>query len=364
MHVPYVDLGGQYLEHREEILNSIDELLKSGQYILGEELTKFENTFAELCGVKHAIGVADGTAAITLSLRALGVGPGDEVITAPNSFFASASAIIHSGATVKFCDVAADQNMDPLKLEEMITPNTKAILPVHLTGRCADMNPIMEIASKYGLFVVEDSAQAVGASYQGKKAGSIGNTGCFSLHPLKNLNGAGDGGMIATNDDSLAEKLRLMRNHGMVDRDTIPFIGYNSRLDCIQAAILNVKVQHLDEVTKKRRANAELYRSTLGNIVECPIDAEGSFDVYHLFVIQCDRRDELRNFLSENDIQTSVHYPTPIHLFDCFKNLGWKEGDFPEVERQSRRILSLPVHQQLSEKQITFVASKIKEFYS
>lgn len=364
MAIPYVDLVGQYNEHRDEILKAIDDVMKSGQYILGPEVDKFERQFEKICGVKHAIGVADGTESLMLAMKVLGIGPGDEVITAPNSWISSASSITHVGATPVFVDVRADQNMDPTLLESKITKKTKAIMPVHLTGKMADMNPIMEIAKKHNLFVIEDAAQAVGASYQGKKAGSIGQLGSFSLHPLKNLNGAGDGGMITTNDDQLAAEIRLIRNHGIVSREHILKYGYNSRLDSIQAAILNVRAKYLDQVNERRRQNAEIYRSKLKNIIECPEDAANCYDVYHLFVIQTDRRDELKKYLETKHIGTAVHYPVPIHLYECSNYLGYKKGSFPNCERQSERILSLPIHQGLTTEQVHFIADEIKHFMS
>ena len=362
MQVPYVDLSAQYLDKRDDILASIDEVLKSGAYIMGEACDEFEKRFAEICKVKHAIGVANGTDALVIVMKAMGIGEGDEVITAPNSWVSSASSIALAGARPVFVDVCSDQNMDPTKLEEAITPNTKAIMPVHLTGRIADMNPICEIANKHGLYVIEDAAQAIGASYQQKMAGSFGDAASFSLHPLKNLNGAGDGGAITTNNEELAEKIRLLRNHGIKTRDNILFWGYNSRLDSIQAAILNCKMDSLDEVTSTRRENAKLYQSRLGKIVQCPSDHEGSFDVYHVFVIQTDKRDELQNYLKEQGIGTAVHYAVPIHLNPCSKYLGYKMGDFPNAEEQSKRILSLPIHQNLSTEQINYVCDKIIEF--
>ena len=363
MKVSYVDIGAQYLEQRDEILSNIDNFLKSGDYILGEALKNFEEDFAKLCQVKHAIGVADGTAALSLALRVLGIGEGDEVITAPNSFFSSASSIVHVGAIPIFADVKPDQMINPAAIEAKITSKTKAIIPVHLTGKMADMNYILEIAQKYKLYVIEDAAQAVGASYREKKAGSMGIIGCFSLHPLKNLNAAGDAGIMITNDDELAKKLRLIRNHGMIDRDTIPEFGYNCRLDTIQAVILNSKLKKLEDVILRRRRNADLYRKQLEGIVELPNDDYGSFDVYHLFVIQCDRRDELKKNLADANIGTSIHYPTPIHLLQCFEGNGYKNGDYPETERQAKRILSLPIHQNLTEEQIKYVCAKIKKFY-
>ena len=364
MKVPYVDLKAQYIEYKQEILSSINLVMESGQYIMGPALNQFEENFSNLCEARHAIGVADGTSALTLSMRVLGIGEGDEVITAPNSFFSSASSIVHAGARPIFCDVNQDQNINPKEIEKHITKRTKAIMPVHLTGKTADMNPILELAGVKRIHVIEDAAQSAGSVYFGKKAGSMGVTGCFSLHPLKNLNGAGDGGIITTQDDDIAEKIKLIRNHGMVDRETIPSWGYNSRLDCLQAAILNVKIKYLDNIIEKRRKNASLYRRLLKNHVLCPEDSQNCFDTYHLFVIQTDQRDKLKDFLKENSIETSIHYPTPIHLLECGRSLGYKEGDFPEVEAQSKRILSLPVHQNLTQEQIEYTAHKIIKFFS
>lgn len=362
MQIPYVDLAAQYLEHREEILNALDEVLKSGQYILGDQVQQFEQSFAQLCGVKHAISVANGTESLVMAMKALGIGPGDEVITAPNSWISSASSIHLAGARPVFVDVREDQNLDPRLLERAITPRTRAIMPVHLTGKVADMNPIMEIAKSRRLFVIEDAAQAVGAIYHGRCAGSIGHVSSFSLHPLKNLNGAGDGGVLTTDDDNLAEELRLIRNHGIVSREDIKKWGFNSRLDSLQAAILNVRIQYLKQVTEKRRTNAALYRSQLADVVECPIDAPECYDVYHLFVIQTDKRDPLKNYLSSKGISTAIHYPVPIHLYRAAEALGYKAGSFPVCESQAKRILSLPIHQNMSSEQIQFVAEEVRTF--
>jgi dTDP-4-amino-4,6-dideoxygalactose transaminase len=341
----------------------LDKTLAAGEHILGGEVEKFEKSFARLCGVKHALGVANGTDALVLVLRALGVGPGDEVITAPNSFVASAAAVALCGATPVFADVGPDQLLDARALERAITKKTKAVIPVHLTGKVCDMDAIGRVAKKRKLFVIEDAAQAVGAVYKGRKAGSFGRAGCFSFHPLKNLNAAGDAGGIVTDDGALAAKLRLLRNHGLVSRNEVAFWGYNSRLDNLQAAILNSRLPRLSQVTAARRRNAELYRQGLSGIVDCPSDAKGGVDAYHLFVIQCDRRDALQKFLKANGISTAVHYPTPIHLQPAARRLGYKKGDFPETERQSARILSLPIHQYLTRAQLAHVVASIRRFY-
>lgn len=362
MEIPYVNLPSQYLEHREEILNAIDKVMTSGQYILGPDVEQFEKSFATLCGTKHAISVADGTESLMLSMKIFDIGPGDEVITAPNSWISSASSITHVGATPVFVDVRKDQNIDPDLIEKKITKNTKAIMPVHLTGKMADMNPIMELAKKYNLKVIEDAAQSVGAKYHGKGSGSIGDVGSFSLHPLKNLSGAGDGGIVTTNSDSFAAELKLIRNHGIVNREAIKKWGYNSRLDTIQAAILNVRIKHLPAVSEKRRQLAEVYRQKLQHLVHCPVDEKNCYDVYHLFVIQTPRRDELKKHLTAKGIGTAIHYPVPIHLYEAANYLNYKPGSFPECESQSGQILSLPIHQGLTVAEVNYIADEILQF--
>lgn len=364
MKVPYVDISSQYQSHKDELLASIDKVLSSGRYVLGDEVEKFESAFAHLCKTKHAISVANGTDALVLSLKALDVGSGDEVITVSNSWISTVSCIVLAGARPVFVDVNDDYNLNFDLLENCITNKTKAIIPVHLTGKCSDMNPIMEIAKKHNIFVIEDAAQAVGAKYFSHFAGSMGDVGCFSLHPLKNLNAAGDAGIITTNNDQRAQKLKLLRNHGLVSRDEIAMWGHNSRLDAIQAAILNFKIGELSTVISKRRRNAQIYRHRLGSIVSCPKDSENCFDTYHLFIIQCDRRDQLKQFLKQNEISTAIHYPTPAHLQSVARSLGYLRGSLPNTEKQADRILSLPVHHMLTESQVEYVCDKIIAFYS
>lgn len=363
MRVPYVDFAGQYAAERRSLLSVVDRALAGGEMVLGREVSAFEKDFARLCRTKHAIGVANGTDALILTLKALGIGPGDEVITAPNSFVASAAAVALAGATPVFADIEADQLLSARTVEKALTPRTKAVIPVHLTGRVCEMDGLMALARARGLAVIEDAAQAVGAEDRGRRAGSFGRAACFSFHPLKNLNAAGDAGAITTSDDGLAERLRLLRNHGLKSRNEVLFWGYNSRLDALQAAILRARLKGLSKVVAARRKNAELYRKGLADVVECPKDRPGCKDVYHLFVIQCDRRDELQAHLKRRGVSTAVHYPTPIHLQAPAAALGCKKGDFPEAERQSARILSLPVHQLLSAAQIGFVVRSIREFY-
>ena len=362
--VPYTDFPAQFERQRGEILEALERVLKRGDFILGREVEEFESEFASLCGVKQSIGVASGTDALILGLRALGIGPGDEVITVPNSWISSASSIVLVGARPVFVDVGEDFLMDPAKIEQAISSQTKAILPVHLTGRCADMEAIGSIAKKHGLVVLEDAAQAVGASRKGRRAGSFGSVGCFSLHPLKNLSGVGDGGMVTTNDDSLAARIRLLRNHGLKNRDEVVEWGFNSRLDTLLAAVLRCRLKQLDQVTEARRRNAAFYRKRLSSVVSCPQEGLEENGIYHLFMIQCDRRDELKQFLRERGIDTRIHYPTPIHLQPCSAELGYRRGDFPAAERQADRVLSLPVHSALTEEQLEQVSGGILEFYN
>ena len=360
--VPYVNFPQQFKETREETMAAFEAVMSRGDFILGKEVTEFEKEFAQLCAVKHAIGVANGTDSLIMCMRLLGIGPGDEVITTSNSWISSGSSIALIGATPVFVDVAQDQNMDPALLEKAITAKTKCIMPVHLTGRCARMPEILAIAKRHGIPVLEDAAQAAGAKVAGINAGAGGLFSSFSLHPLKNLNATGDAGIITTNDDEMARNLKMMRNHGMRNRDEIDFWGYNSRLDTVQAAILLPRLRKLPEVIEQRRAFAKRYVSALNEIVECPIERDDEFHTYHVFVIQCDRRNELQTFLQGKGIETKIHYPIPIHLQKAAKSLGYKRGDLPVTERQMNRILSLPVHQFLTMEQVDYVIESIQEF--
>ena len=361
--VPYVNFPKQFQESREETMAAIEAVMLRGDFILGKEVGEFEAEFAKLCGVKHGIGVANGTDSMIMCMRALGIGPGDEVITCSNSWISSASSIALIGARPVFVDVGPDQNMDPTKLERAITKKTKCIMPVHLTGRCARMPEILAIAKRHGIPVLEDAAQAVGASVGGIKAGAGGLFSSFSLHPLKNLNATGDAGIITTNDDEMARKLKMYRNHGMRNRDEIDFWGYNSRLDTIQAAVLLPRLRSLPAVIEKRRSLAKRYVAGLSEVVEVPVERDDEFHTYHVFVIQCDRRAQLQKFLSDRKIETKVHYPIPIHLQKAAEYLNYRRGDFPITERQMDRILSLPINQYLSFDQIDWVMDSIREFY-
>jgi len=337
----------------------------SGQFILGEEVKKFEESLAKIAGAKHAIGVDNGTDALVLALKALGIGKGDEVITAPNSFLASASCISLVGAKIVFADVRDDFNLDPLKVEKAITKRTKAIIAVHLTGRPADMDALQKICKRNKLYLIEDCAQAVGAEYNGKRVGSFGIVNTFSLHPLKNLSAAGDGGVITTNNDKLYSWLLRARNHGLKNRDECDFWSMNSRLDNLQAAILNVKLKYFEQWTERRRKIASLYYSRLKGLdMMLPFDKPNEKAVYHTFIIQTKLRDALKKHLSDNGIDTKVHYPIPIHFQRAAKDLGYKKGSFPVAEKQLKTILSLPVYPELTDEQVVYVCDKIKEFYN
>jgi len=364
MQIPYINLGLQHKLIKEEILIAIGNILDSGQFILGDELSKFEKSFAALSGTKYALGVANGTDALFLSLKAMGIKEGDEVITAPNSFLASASAVIIAGGTPVFADVKEDFNLDPEKVEKAITSKTKAIIPVHLTGRPAPMDELMAIAKKHNLHIIEDGAQSIGAMYKNKPVGSFGITGCFSLHPLKNLAAGGDGGVITTNHESIYKHLLIARNHGLKNRDECEFWSYNSRLDNLQAALLNVKMKYLENWTERRRAFAERYYDGLSDLpMIVPQDKSYEKAVYHTFIIQTEERDELKEHLARKGVDTKVHYPIPIHFQVAAKGLGYKKGDFPITEKQAETILSIPIYPELTVDQVNYIIEEIQNFY-
>ena len=365
LHIPYVNVAAQHSIIKNELLDAVGKVIDGAHFILGDEVAEFEKCFADLCGVRFAIGVNSGTDALILALKAIGIGHGDEVITVPNSFVASASCIALLGARPVFVDVRDDYNIDPALIEKEITSRTKAILPVHLTGRPADMEPILEIAKHYNLHVVEDCAQAVTAEYKGKRVGGFGTIGCFSLHPLKTLNACGDGGVLTTNDDEIAEKIKIMRNLGLKSRENCIIWSGNSRLDTIQAAILLVKIKYLDKWTERRRANAQFYSDHLARLpqIQVPVNRAYERSVYHTYVIQADKRDELRSFLAGQEIGTSIHYPIPIHLQTAAKELNYGSGSFPIAENQAKRILSLPVYPELKTGELQQVVDAICAFY-
>ena len=360
--VRYVDLAAQHRALRDELMAAVEGVLLRGDFILGGDVAAFEAEFAAYCGTRFAVGVANGTDSIVLSLRALGIGPGDEVITAPNSFFASASAVVLAGATPIFVDVRDDYNLDPDLLEAAITPRTRAIQVVHLTGRPADMDPILAVARAHGLAVIEDAAQAVGAEYRGRRVGSFGALGSFSLHPLKNLSACGDAGILTTDDEGLYRYLLKARNHGLRNRDECEFWSLNSRLDTLQAALLRVKLRHLETWTEARRQNAAYYTERLSDVVEIPVDPPHYRSVFHTFVVQADRRDALRDHLQARGVETKVHYPIPIHQQDAAA--GLHAGRFPVAEAQAGRIISLPIYPELTEAQRETVVDAVREFYA
>jgi len=365
MQIPYINLGLQHKPIKDEILSAIGTVLENGQFILGEELSKFEKAFAKISGTKYALGVANGTDALFLSLKAIGITKGDEVITAPNSFLASASAVIIAGGTPVFADVREDFNLDPEKVEKAITPKTKAIIAVHLTGRPAPMDELLAIAKKHNLHIIEDGAQAIGAIYKNKPVGSFGTTGCFSLHPLKNLAAGGDGGVITTNNESIYNYLTVARNHGLKNRDECSFWSYNSRLDNLQAALLNVKLKYLDKWTQRRRDFASLYYEQLEDLpMIVPHDMPYEKSVYHTFIIQTEDRNELKEHLARKGVDTKIHYPIPIHYQEAAKELGYKKGDFPITERQAETILSIPIYPELTDDQVGYIIGEIRNFYN
>jgi len=362
--IPYVNFKAQYEAEKEDLARITDEVFASGWLIGGEQVEALEEELATYCGVKHVVALNSGTDALILGMKALGIGPGDEVITPPNSFVASTAAIVALGAAPVFADVGDGINIDPVKVKEAVTPRTKAIMPVHLSGRIADMDAINRIAKDHGLFVIEDAAQSIGSTYKGKKSGNLGTIGCFSAHPLKNLNAAGDAGFLTTNNDDVANRVRLLRNHGLKDRNTVVKWGTVSRLDSLQAAILRYRLSNLESAIRARRTNAQRYRDTLnGQGLELPLGKDHEFNTFHTFIIHADRRDELQAYLLEQGVETAIHYPIPIHLQPAAKDLGYAEGDFPVCEAQAKRILSLPIHQYLSRSDVEYVAEAVNRFF-
>ena len=363
--VKYVDLPKQ--ANVEAIISDIRELLlKTGQFTLGQPVTELESKLAKLCKTKYAVGVNSGTDALFLTMKALNIGSRDEVITAPNSFIATAGAIGNAGARPVFVDVNEEYNINADLIEKAITPQTKAVMPVYLTGNPADMPRIMEIANKYNLYVIEDACQAISASIDGQPVGSFGIAGCFSFHPLKNLNVWGDGGIITTDSKELFDKLVLLRNHGLKNRDEVEFFAYNSRLDTLQAIVANQLLNVLDSITDTRIRNAKKYDDALSDMADyitIPPRKSNVKQVYHTYVIQARERNKLGAYLAEKGVETKVHYPLPIHLQQASKYLGYKEGDFPVCEAQAKSIITLPVHQHLTDDQITYVIDNIRGFY-
>lgn len=365
MKIPLLDLKSQYKSIKNEIDAAIGNVLESQSFVLGEEVSKLEHEVADYCMAGHGVGVASGTDALILSLRALNIKSGDEVITTPLTFMATGGAVSIMGATPVFVDVDRDSyNIDPSLIESRITKKTKAIIPVHLFGQCADMDPILDMAKKHGLRVIEDCAQAIGALYKDKRAGSMGDIGGISFFPSKNLGAFGDGGMIVTNNKDIADKIKMLRVHGSRKSYYHDILGYNSRLDNLQAAVLRIKLKFLDNWIEKRQELAALYDSLLSDIdLKTPSVPEYTTHVYHLYIIATPRRDELFEYLQSCGIGARIYYPIPLHLQKCYKDLGYKRGDMPVSEKVSGETLAIPVYPELGSEGVEFVAGCIKKFF-
>jgi len=366
MKLQMVDLLTQYDSIKNEIDTAVLDVIRSGQYILGKEVKELEENIAKYLGSKHAVGCASGTDALQIAMMALNIGPGDEVITTAFTFVATAETIALLGAKPVYVDIReTDYNIDPSKIESAITDKTKAIIPVHLYGHPAPMDEIMEIAKKHNIAVIEDTAQAIGAEYNGTKVGTFGPFGCISFFPSKNLGAFGDGGMITTDDETLARKARMITNHGSSERYKHSEIGVNSRLDTIQAAILLVKLKYLDTWNDNRRQAASRYSDLLKGLpVTTPGELRGSYHIYHQYTLRCEQRDALSNHLKEKNIPHAIYYPIPLHLQEAYTYLGYSKGDLPVTEKLTDEVLSLPMHSELTGEQQQFITNTITEFYN
>lgn len=377
-HVPLLDLKAQHATIRDEVRDAIDRVVESQHFILGPEVEALEREIAEYSGCGHGIGVSSGTDALLVALMAIDLKPGDEVVTTPYTFFATAGAISRLGGKPVLVDIdPLTYNIDPARIEAAITSRTRAIIPVHLYGQMADMDPIMEIAERRGLHVIEDAAQAIGSEYKGLRAGSIGHLGCFSFFPSKNLGGVGDGGMVTSNDAELAHRVKLLRNHGYSPKYYNKVVGGNFRLDAIQAAVLRVKLRYLDQWTEARQRNAALYRDLFGEAgltvsldefaggakgVVLPLEAFNVRHIYNQFVIRSHRRDELIKHLKERQIGSEIYYPVPMHLQECFSELGYGKGDFTASESAADETLALPIYPELTREHLVTVTEAIAQF--
>lgn len=362
--IPFVDLNAQRNTIKAELAAAMEDVFATSSYIRGPALPKFEENFARLTGAKYVFGVGSGTDALHLAVRALGIGPGDEVVTVANTWISTAFAASYVGAKVVFVDVDPNTyQMDPNRLEEAITQNTKAVIPVHLYGHPAPMDEIMAICRPRGIKVIEDVAQAPLAEVSGRQIGTIGDIGCYSFYPSKNLGCYGDGGAVVCNDASLAEILKRLANYGQSEPFHHELVGYNSRLDTLQAAILDAKMPHLAKWTEARRTVSAWYAERLAGLpIKCPAEAENAKCVYHLYVVQIDRRDECIAYLRDHGVMAQIHYPNPIHLQPCYADLGYRPGDFPVIEAASKRILSLPMYPELTQDQVGVVADTLSAF--
>jgi dTDP-4-amino-4,6-dideoxygalactose transaminase len=368
MKVPMLDLTEQYQELKAQIIPALDDVMSNAHFILGDNVKKLEKDVAEYSNSKHGIGVANGSDALNIALLGCDVKPGDEVIVPSFTFFATAGAVARMGAVPVFVDIDPKTfNIAPNAIEKAITPKTKAIIPVHLYGQMADMDAIKAIADKHNLYIIEDAAQAIGALYKGKKVGELATAACYSFFPTKNLGAYGDAGMIISSDDEIAEKIRVLRVHGSKPKYYHHVLGYNSRLDELQAAILNVKFPHLNDWSEKRIQKAQTYTQLLqemvGEHVVTPYQEEFNHHVYHQYTIRVQKRDELQAFLNEQGVATMVYYPKPLHLQPVFAELGYKEGDLPETEKAALEVISLPMFPELKTEQQQYVVEKIREFY-
>ena len=362
--VPLIDLKRQYHSIKEEIDSAIQDVLEDQAFILGPQVKEFEKLFASYCNTKHAIGVSSGTDALLLALKSLGIGNGDEVITSPFTFFATVGSICNTGATPVFADIDPESyNIRPDLIEKRINKNTKAIIPVHLYGQCADMDPILEIAKKHNIKVIEDAAQSIGAEYKDRKSGSMGDLGCFSFFPSKNLGGFGDGGMVTCNSDELAEKIYMLRVHGGKPKNYYSIIGINGRLDTIQASILIKKLRHIDLWNENRRQKASYYTEKMEGLnLTLPKTINFNKHVFHIYVIRPKERDRLAEHLKASNIDCAVHYPIPQHLQKCLEHLGYKEGDMPEAERAAKEILAIPIFPEITKEEQDYIISTINDF--
>lgn len=363
MQVPFLDLKAHHEPIKEEVLGKIAEVIDRNAFAGGPYVESFEKAFAEYCQVEHAIGVGSGTESLWLALLARGIGPGDEVITAPNTFIATAEAISFTGAKPVFVDILEDTcNLDPDRLEDAITPNTKAIIPVHLFGQIADMDPILEIANRHGLFVMEDSAQAVSAEYKGRRAGSIGHCASFSFYPGKNLGAFGEAGAITTNDSELAKAIRVLRDHGQAKKYYHSKVGWNGRMDGIQGAVLEIKLKGIDAATAGRRQAAAWYKESLSGLegVILPTEVEACKHVYHVYAARVDNRDARLQAMNDAGIGCAIHYPVPLHLQEAYRDLGYVKGDFPISEKCASQFLSLPMFPELTQDQVSLVAETLQ----
>ena len=364
MQVPLLDLKAQYADIKADIDAAVQSVMESARFIGGPEVTGLEEEVARYSQCPHAVACASGTDALLLSLRALGVGPGDEVVTSAYSFFASAGTIVNAGGTPVFVDIdPRSYNLDPHRLEAAITPKTKAVIAVHLYGQCCDMTQVKAVCDKHQIWLIEDAAQAIGSEWEGKRAGSVGDFGCFSFFPSKNLGGAGDGGMIVARNPEFADKLRLLREHGAKPKYYHSIVGTNSRLDALQAAILRVKLRYLDRWSEARAHNADLYDKLFeGSRIGRPYRDPRARHIFNQYVIRSPRREELKQFLADRGVGTEVYYPVPLHIQKCFASLGYKEGDMPHSEAAANETLALPIYPEVGEERIRYVAQMVREF--